>query len=63
MAKRSGGVRIIAWGGLLPDIFPQEGISICLIYLRQKPIFEILGLLFNVSKTSPGERNLLDLTD
>jgi len=42
---------------LLPKVvdvllkFYQEGVCLCLVYLRQKPIFEILGLLFDISKT------------
>lgn len=45
-------IRIIApGGGRKPEISPKEGVCLCLVYLRQKPIFEILGLLFDVSKT------------
>lgn len=29
----------------------ESGVCLCLVYLRQKPTFEILGLLFNVSRT------------
>ncbi|RCJ31237.1 hypothetical protein A6769_31255 [Nostoc punctiforme NIES-2108] len=46
----SNKTRIIApGGGRKPEISSKEGICLCLIYLRQKPIFEILGLLFDVS--------------
>lgn len=45
-------IRIIAkGGGRKPEMSSKEGICLCLVYLRQKPIFEILGLLFDVSKT------------
>lgn len=47
-------VRIIArGGGRKPEISPKEGVCLCLclVYLRQKPIFDILGLLFDISKT------------
>ncbi|RCJ30801.1 hypothetical protein A6769_32495 [Nostoc punctiforme NIES-2108] len=45
-------IRIVAkGGGRKPDMSVKQGICLCLIYLRQKPIFEILGLLFDVSKT------------
>jgi DDE superfamily endonuclease/Helix-turn-helix of DDE superfamily endonuclease len=49
-------VRIIAkGGGRKPDMSPKEGVCLCLVYLRQKPIFEILGLLFDVSKTKAND--------
>ena len=49
-------VRIIAFGGgRKPEISPKEGICLCLVYLRQKPIFEILGLLFDISKTKAND--------
>ncbi|MDZ7962436.1 MAG: transposase family protein [Aulosira sp. DedQUE10] len=48
--------RIIApGGGRKPEISSKEGICLCLIYLRQKPIFEILSLLFDVSKTKAND--------
>ncbi len=34
---------------------PKEGVCLCLVYLRQKPIFEILALLFHVSKTKAND--------
>lgn len=49
-------IRIIAkGGGRKPEISPKEGICLCLVYLRQKPIFEILGLLFDISKTKAND--------
>ncbi len=42
-------------GGRLPEMSPNQGVCLCLIYLRQKPIFEILGLLFDVSKTKAND--------
>lgn len=52
----SNKTRIIApGGGRKPEISSKEGICLCLIYLRQKPIFEILGLLFDVSKTKAND--------
>jgi hypothetical protein len=34
---------------------PKKGVCLCLVYLRQKPIFEILALLFDVSKTKAND--------
>ena len=49
-------VRIIAkGGGRKAEISPKEGVCLCLVYLRQKPIFEILGLLFDISKTKAND--------
>ncbi|MDZ8186251.1 MAG: transposase family protein [Nostoc sp. ChiSLP02] len=49
-------IRIIApGGGRKPEMSPKEGICLCLVYLRQKPIFEILGLLFDISKTKAND--------
>ncbi|WP_414530953.1 transposase, partial [Nodularia chucula] len=49
-------IRIIAkGGGRKPEISAKEGICLCLVYLRQKPIFEILGLLFDISKTKAND--------
>lgn len=42
-------------GGRKPEITPEIGVCLCLVYLRQKPIFEILGLLFDVSKTKAND--------
>lgn len=49
-------IRLVAkGGGRRPDMSAKKGICLCLIYLRQKPIFEILGLLFDVSKTKAND--------
>lgn len=49
-------VRLIApGGGRKPAMSPKEGVCLCLVYLRQKPIFEILGLLFDISKTKAND--------
>lgn len=49
-------IRIIAsGGGRKPAMSAKEGICLCLVYLRQKPIFEILGLLFDISKTKAND--------
>lgn len=42
-------------GGRKAEMSAQEGVCLCLVYLRQKPIFEILGLLFDVSKTKAND--------
>lgn len=42
-------------GGRKPEMSPNEGVCLCLVYLRQKPIFEILGLLFDISKTKAND--------
>ena len=42
-------------GGRKPEMSPKEGVCLCLVYLRQKPIFEILGLLFDISKTKAND--------
>lgn len=42
-------------GGRKAEMSSKEGVCLCLVYLRQKPIFEILGLLFDVSKTSAND--------
>ncbi|MEJ6482202.1 transposase family protein [Nostoc punctiforme UO1] len=45
-------VRLIAsGGGRKAEMTPKQGVCLCLVYLRQKPTFEILGLLFDVSRT------------
>jgi len=56
-------IRIIAkGGGRTSEILPKEGVCLCLVYLRQKPIFEILGLLFDISKTKANDTfNWLDI--
>lgn len=42
-------------GGRKSEITPEIGVCLCLVYLRQKPIFEILGLLFDISKTKAND--------
>jgi hypothetical protein len=45
-------IRLIAsGGGRKAEMTPKKGVCLCLVYLRQKPTFEILGLLFDVSRT------------
>jgi Helix-turn-helix of DDE superfamily endonuclease len=46
---------IASGGGRKSEITPEEGVCLCLVYLRQKPIFEILGLLFDISKTKAND--------
>ncbi|AUB41744.1 Mobile element protein [Nostoc flagelliforme CCNUN1] len=49
-------VRIIAsGGGRKPKMSLREGVCLCLIYLRQKPTFDILGLFFDISKTKAND--------
>lgn len=49
-------VRInLAGGGRKPGMLADTGVGLCLVYLRQQPIFEILGLLFDVSKTKAND--------
>lgn len=48
--------RINAPGGGCPQkLSIAEQICLCLVYLRQMPVFEVLGLLFGVSKTTANE--------
>jgi len=47
--------KFVIGGGRRPDMSSKQGICLCLVYLRQKPIFEILGLLFDVSKTKAND--------
>ncbi|MGB7518239.1 MAG: transposase family protein [Spirulinaceae cyanobacterium] len=45
-------VRLIAaGGGRKTQMNPDTGVCLCLFYLRHKPTFEVLGLLFDVSRT------------
>lgn len=45
-------IRLIApGGGRSAEMTIKEGVCLCLVYLRQKPTFEILGLLFSVSRS------------
>lgn len=49
-------IRIIApGGGRKSEMLAKEGVCLCLVYLRQKPIFEILALLFDISKTKAND--------
>ena len=49
-------IRIIAkGGGRKSEVSPTQSVCLCLIYLRQKPIFEVLGLLFDISKTKAND--------
>ena len=49
-------IRVIAkGGGRKTEILPKDGVCLCLVYLRQKPTFEILGLLFDISKTKAND--------
>ena len=44
-------IRLIAsGGGRKAEMTPKEGLCLCLVDLRQKPTFEILGLLFDLSR-------------
>lgn len=50
--KESEKIRVNASGGGRPEKLQQEEqILLCLFYLRQMPSFEILGMIFGVSKT------------
>ena len=41
-------IRLIAsGGGRKAEMAPKEGVCLCLVDLREKPTFEILGLLFD----------------
>lgn len=42
-------------GGRKSEMTAKEGVCLCLVYLKQKPIFEVLGLLFDVSKTKAND--------
>ncbi len=49
-------IRINAKGaGRKAEMTVEEGVCLCLVYLRQKPIFEVLGLLFDISKTNAND--------
>ena len=50
--KENQKIRINAAGGGRPQkLSLEEQIVLCLFYLRQMPSFEILGMLFGISKT------------
>lgn len=42
-------------GGRRPKLSKAEGLCLCLFYLRHSPVFEVLGLLFNVSETTAND--------
>ena len=42
-------------GGRPPQLSRAEGLCLCLFYLRHAPVFEVLGLLFNVSETTAND--------
>jgi hypothetical protein len=45
-------IRLIAsGGGSKAEMAPKEGVCLCLVDLREKPTFEILGLLFDLWRT------------
>jgi hypothetical protein len=49
-------IRINASGGGRPEkLVIQEQVCLCLFYLRQMPTFQVLGMLFGVSKTEAND--------
>ena len=42
-------------GGCPPKLSMAEGLCLCLFYLRHAPVFEVLGLLFEVSTTTAND--------
>ena len=46
---------IAAGGGRKTGINTNNGVCLCLVYLRHKPTFEILGLLFSISRSKAHE--------
>ncbi|WP_392530078.1 transposase family protein [Nostoc sp. C117] len=54
--QESQKIRINAPGGGRPEkLLIQEQICLCLFYLRQMPTFQVLGMLFGVSKTEAND--------
>ena len=54
--KEKKKIRINAAGGGRPQkLSLKEQVVLCLFYLRQMPSFEILGMLFNISKTEAND--------
>lgn len=54
--QESRKIRINAAGGGRPEkLVIQEQVSLCLFYLRQMPTFQVLGMLFGVSKTEAND--------
>ena len=47
---------IASGGGCKAEMTPKEGVCLCLVDLRQKPTFEIPGLLFDVSRRKANNR-------
>ncbi|BAY14047.1 helix-turn-helix domain-containing protein [Calothrix sp. NIES-2098] len=49
-------IRINAAGGGRPEkLFIQEQVCLCLFYLRHMPTFQVLEILFSVSKTEAND--------
>lgn len=44
-----------AGGGRKELLLIQEQVCLCLFYLRQMPTFEVLGMLFGISKTEAND--------
>ncbi|WP_199339238.1 MULTISPECIES: transposase family protein [Nostoc] len=50
-------IRINAAGGGRKELLStEEQVCLCLFYLRQMPTFQVLGMLFGVSKTLRGDK-------
>lgn len=54
--RESQKIRInAALRGRPEKLLPQEQVCLCLFYLRQMPTFEVLGMLFRISKTEAND--------
>ncbi len=54
--QESKKIRINASGGGRPaKLLIQEQVCLCLFYLRQMPTFQVLGMMFGVSKTEAND--------
>ncbi|WP_206759181.1 helix-turn-helix domain-containing protein [Nostoc flagelliforme] len=54
--QESHKIRINAAGGGRPEkLSTEEQVCLCLFYLRQMPTFQVLGMLFGVSKTEAND--------
>lgn len=54
--QESRKIRINASGGGRPEkLLIEDQVCLCLFYLRQMPTFEILGMLFGISKTEAND--------
>jgi hypothetical protein len=54
--QESQKIRINASGGGRPGkLLREEQVCLCLFYLRQMPTFEVLGMLFGISKTEAND--------